>query len=134
MFGRIIPVLRIFDEQKAKEFYLGFLGFTLDFEHRFGPNFPLYLGVTRGDCSLHLSEHHGDATPGTRLRIFTDNIAAVAEELQRADYRYAKPGNPEQAPWGEKTLTVTDPFSNRLTFVEVETEAKASATTATSQL
>ena len=32
-----IPVLRIFDEAKAKEFYLGFLGFTMDWDHRFGP-------------------------------------------------------------------------------------------------
>jgi hypothetical protein len=26
--GRTTPVLRIFDEAKAKEFYVGFLGFT----------------------------------------------------------------------------------------------------------
>ncbi|MDC9567315.1 glyoxalase superfamily protein, partial [Pseudoalteromonas sp. GAB2316C] len=32
-----IPVIRIFDEAKAKDFYLGFLGMTLDREHRFGP-------------------------------------------------------------------------------------------------
>ena len=30
-----IPIIRIFSEQKAKEFYLDFLGFTLEWEHRF---------------------------------------------------------------------------------------------------
>jgi 8-oxo-dGTP pyrophosphatase MutT (NUDIX family) len=30
------PILRIFDEAKAKEFYVEFLGFTVDWEHHFG--------------------------------------------------------------------------------------------------
>jgi len=42
-----IPILRIFSVEKAKEFYLDFLGFTLDWEHRFGDNFPLYAQVSR---------------------------------------------------------------------------------------
>ena len=34
-FATAIPVLRIFDETKAREFYIDFLGFSLDWEHRF---------------------------------------------------------------------------------------------------
>jgi hypothetical protein len=45
--GRTIPILRILDERKAKEFYLEFLGFTLDWEHRFEPGLPLYLQVSK---------------------------------------------------------------------------------------
>jgi hypothetical protein len=41
-FGPVIPVLRIFDEAKAREFYIGFLGFKIDVEHRFEPGAPLY--------------------------------------------------------------------------------------------
>ena len=37
-----IPILRIFSVDKAKEFYVDFLGFKIDWEHRFGDNFPLY--------------------------------------------------------------------------------------------
>jgi hypothetical protein len=37
-FGPIIPILRIFSEEKAREFYLEYLGFTLDWEHRFEPD------------------------------------------------------------------------------------------------
>ena len=58
-----IPILRSFSEEKAREFYLGFLGFTMDWEHRFVPTAPLYLQLTRGNLVLHLSEHYGDATP-----------------------------------------------------------------------
>ena len=47
-FHAPVPILRIFDEAKAREFYLGFLGFTVDFEHRFEPGTPIYLGISRG--------------------------------------------------------------------------------------
>ena len=36
------PILRIFDEAKAREFYLDFLGFRLDWQHRFDDHAPLY--------------------------------------------------------------------------------------------
>src|SRR3546814_734157 len=60
LFERTTPILRIFDEAKAREFYFGYLGFTADWEHRFGENFPLYMQVSRAGLTLHLSEHHGD--------------------------------------------------------------------------
>ena len=41
------PILRIFDIDKAREFYIGFLGFTVVFEHRHAPDLPLYLGIER---------------------------------------------------------------------------------------
>ena len=40
-FLEITPILRIFDIAKADEFYLGFLGFSLDWEHRFDDDAPL---------------------------------------------------------------------------------------------
>lgn len=36
-----IPIIRIFDEEKAKEFYLEYLGMKLDWEHRFEPGTPI---------------------------------------------------------------------------------------------
>ena len=51
--GQTTPILRIFDEAKAREFYLGFLGFEVVFEHRFEPGMPLYLGVRRDGCVMH---------------------------------------------------------------------------------
>lgn len=41
--GRTTQILRIFDEAKAKEFYVDFLGFTIDWEHRFESDLPLYM-------------------------------------------------------------------------------------------
>ena len=116
--GPVIPVLRIFDVAKAREFYVDFLGFTIDFEHRFADNSPLYTGVSRDGCELHLTEHHGDACPGSAIRITTDDVEALAAELSAKDYRYAKPGAPLATPWGTRELAVTDPFGNQLTFAQ----------------
>ena len=62
-----IPILRIFSVEKAKEFYVGFLGFTVDWEHRFDERAPVYVQVSRAGCVLHLSEHHGDCCPGSTV-------------------------------------------------------------------
>ena len=124
-FDEAIPILRIFDEAKAREFYLGFLGFKLDWEHRFGDNFPIYMQVSRADLRLHLSEHHGDASPGSRTFIPMHGVEALHKELSAANYSYMKPGI-EAPPWGRE-ITVTDPFSNRLTFCELGKDANGSA-------
>lgn len=119
---RTTPILRIFDEAKAREFYVGFLGFRIDFEHRFGEDLPLYMGVSRGTCLLHLSEHHGDACPGAAVRIETDDVVALLSELSARSYRYAKPGTPQETPWGTLEMTITDPFGNRLIFHQPKRE------------
>ncbi|VVO08762.1 glyoxalase superfamily protein [Pseudomonas fluorescens] len=114
-FGKTTPILRIFDEAKALEFYVDFLGFTLDWQHRFEENFPLYLQVSRDACVLHLSEHHGDSSPGAALRIETDELEAFHQQLSAKDYRYAKP-QIQTMPWGSQDMTISDPFGNRLVF------------------
>jgi len=115
-FSQTCPILRIFDEGIAREFYLGFLGFQLDWEHRFGDNFPLYAQVSRAGLILHLSGHHGDATPGSTVFVRMQGIEAYQQELAGRNYKHGKPGV-EDEPWG-LVMTVTDPFSNRIRFCQ----------------
>ena len=109
-----VPILRIFDEGKAREFYVGFLGFKVDWEHRFEAGLPLYLQVSRDSCVIHLSEHHGDCSPGSALRIETDALDVLQAELLAKGYKHARPGI-QQQPWG-RDMAITDPFGNRLIF------------------
>lgn len=113
---RAIPILRMFDEAKAREFYLDFLGFSVEFEHRFEADLPLYLGIRRDGLQLHLSEHHGDASPGATLFVPVHNIERLRDELLARRYGYARPDIVEQG-WG-KVLEVHDPFGNRIRFCE----------------
>jgi len=120
-FVDAIPILRIFSVEKAKEFYVDFLGFTIDWEHRFGDNFPLYAQVSRAGLRLHLSEHHGDASPGSTVFIWMRGIAEYHRELLGKNYRYYRPGL-EDAPWDARVMEVGDPFGNKLRFSEPNTE------------
>jgi catechol 2,3-dioxygenase-like lactoylglutathione lyase family enzyme len=112
-----VPILRIFDVAKAKEFYLGYLGFRADWEHRFEPGLPLYLQVSRDGCVLHLSEHYGDASPGATVFLRVTGIEALQQELNGKNYAYQRPGI-EHAPWNARVMQLTDPFGNRLRFNE----------------
>jgi len=114
---RTVPILRSFDEAKAREFYFGFLGFVLDWEHRFEPGLPLYMQVSRDGIVLHVSEHHGDATPGSHVRIEVSGLRAFHAGLAAKQYGNNRPGL-EQPPWGGLEMTVVDPASNRITFAE----------------
>lgn len=121
-FSPVIPIFRMFDEHKAREFYVGFLGFAVDFEHRFEPGLPLYMQLSLGDAKLHLSEHHGDAAPGGAVRIGVDDIDAYHAKISALGYKYARPGI-ELMPWGMREMTVQDPFFNRIMFFSPPTPA-----------
>jgi hypothetical protein len=51
-FGKTTPILRIFDEAKAREFYVDFLGFKIDWQHRFEESLPLYLQISKDCCAI----------------------------------------------------------------------------------
>jgi uncharacterized glyoxalase superfamily protein PhnB len=116
MFGNMIPILRSFDETKAREFYVDFMGFTVDWEHRFADNAPLYMQVSREGIVIHLSEHHGDCSPGGAVRIEMADVDAFSKTLREKGYKYANPGCGQLTPWGTKEVTLSDPFKNRLIF------------------
>jgi len=115
--GAVTPVLRIFDIAKAREFYIDFLGFEMQWQHRFDDHAPLYMAVSRDGCELHLSEHHGDGAPGAHVRIKAEGVAELHGELVARQYRFSRPGL-EKTPWNTLEVTVPDPFGNRLTFYE----------------
>lgn len=39
-------ILRIFDDVKAGQFYVQYLGFNIDWEHTFADNMPLYAQIS----------------------------------------------------------------------------------------
>lgn len=115
---RVIPILRIFDVAKAKAFYVDYLGFKVDWEHRFEPKLPLYMQVSRGSVQLHLSEHHGDGTPGTAVYVRMRGVAELHAELKTNDYDYLRPGLDPDGPGGGPMLNLLDPFGNILRLAE----------------
>jgi len=114
---RTIPILRMFDVGKAYEFYVDYLGFSVDFEHRFHDGAPLFMGISRGEVVLFLSEHHGDGSPGVHIVVQMEGIDELHQELASRNYKYMNPGIQTQE-WGTRELRVYDPFNNQISFSE----------------
>ena len=118
---RTVPILRSFDEAKAREFYVDWLGFSVDWEHRFEPGLPLYMQVSRNGVVLHISEHHGDGSPGVHVRVEIMGLREFHTELIAKRYKNNRPGL-ERPEWGGTEMTVIDPVNNRITFAEADPE------------
>lgn len=116
-FQKNIPILRTFDVEKAKDFYVGFLGFTVDWEHYFEENMPAYIQVSCGGLTLHLSEHHGDACPGSTVFVWMTGIEEFHKEITSKGDKYLRPGI-ETTFYDSKSVGVIDPFGNRIRFNE----------------
>lgn len=123
-FEQTSPVFRIYSLEKAREFYLDFLGFSVDWQHSFGPDGPVYMQVSRDGLAIRLSEHHGDGTPGSIAYVVTAGVRALHRELNDKHYRHNHPGL-EMREWGMTEVTVIDPFNNRITFGEPTERATA---------
>jgi len=115
-FSAPVPIFRIFDEDKAREYYVGFLDCKIDWEHRFHPKAPLYMQVSRNGFRLHLSEHAGDASPAATAVCYMKGIETFQKGLLDKHYKYNRPGL-EKADWGLECECV-DPFGNRIRFIE----------------
>jgi hypothetical protein len=103
MAEELVPIFRVADGYAAAEWYRR-LGFAVVGEHRFTPELPLYLFLRRGDQHLHLSEHAGDARPGSLVYLYVDDVDAVAAEfgVEIVDQ-----------PWARE-IQLTDADGNRL--------------------
>jgi catechol 2,3-dioxygenase-like lactoylglutathione lyase family enzyme len=68
-FTRTITILRIFSVEKAKEFYIGWLGFKIDWEHQFEQTLPNTSRFREAISPYTSSEHYGDARPGSTVSV-----------------------------------------------------------------
>ena len=105
MKAHLAPVVRVLDASAAAEWYARHLGFAVEFEHRFAPGLPLYLGLVRDDARIHISEHTGDARPHTLIYLWVPDVdaAAVASGVTAID----------DNEWG-RDVEVRDPDGNRV--------------------
>jgi catechol 2,3-dioxygenase-like lactoylglutathione lyase family enzyme len=117
-FGRAIPILRITSAEDAFDYYIGVLGFQIDWEHRFEPGMPLYLQVSRSGAVLHLSEHAGDGTPGAAVWIAVDDVGEVRAEFLERLTQDGSIGELDKDAPGGPTFEAVDPFDNVLRFAQ----------------
>jgi catechol 2,3-dioxygenase-like lactoylglutathione lyase family enzyme len=109
---RVVPALRITDYARSKAFYVAGLGFRIDWEHRFEPNFPVFLQVSRDGLTFYLTEHRGDCPVGGLVHLFVPDVDAWYAELTGKGVPVNEPpGEPIE---GLRSMTVVDPDGNQL--------------------
>ncbi len=108
-----IPILPTADGRRSLRFYCDVLGFTKDWEHRFAEKFPLYVQVSRGPVSLHLSEH-GDAGQSASLCIGVRDVDAVYAEFTGRGLEALGP--PEDRDYGVRDFSFKDLDGHHLVF------------------
>ena len=109
---RTVPILPIHSYEEAKAFYVGWLGFKIDWEFRFEPQLPVYMQISRGGLVFHLTEHKGGNPGPVMCHIDVNDLDALMAEWKsrRADFVQEV----EIAPWNAKHVSLKDPFGNML--------------------
>ena len=110
-----IAIFRILNYKKALEFYVAWLDFNIDWEHRFGPNEPVYMQISRNGLIIHLSENKRFQT-GVIIFIETNGIEeARMSILNKGHYKVPEIST---TPWNTKQFEIEDPFGNLMRFNE----------------
>ena len=104
----LVPILRVADGAAAAPWYAR-LGFSVVGEHRFAPDLPLYLFLRRND--VHLSEHEGDARPGTLVSFYVDDVEFYVDDVEPIATEFGVEILEE--PWARE-IELTDLDGNRL--------------------
>lgn len=114
-----IPVIRMLDEATAKEFYLDYLGFEVDWEHRDGdsPDSPLYMQIHKGEAVLHLNGHAESDSPVCEVRIPVQGLGQYCEFLRAKETGHEKPDVVDPRYEGRNAdMNIIDPSGNHLVF------------------
>mgnify|MGYP001206626936 CR=1 FL=1 len=116
MTQTVTPQFRITNEQRSIAFYVDGLGFTIDWEHRFEPGFPVFMQLTRQGQSIFLTGHAGDCKVGGAAYFVVPDVDAYYEDFVARGVPRVHMQPPEDLPWGAREMVVTDPDGNYLRF------------------
>ena len=127
----VVPIFRIFDYEKAVEFYVTWLGFKIDWEHKFDEESPLYIQVSRDGMfcicqSITVTVHRVPklTLPLMMFEVITKRSKKRSTNFAIRDWKWRRACMPKcrysgtQA-WNAPCFEVMDRFGNKLLITEV---------------
>ena len=112
-FKELHPILGTRDIEKALQFYVERLGFTLAFRDKSDPT--NYAGVRRDSVELHMQFQYEHEMSTMRLRLFVDDPDALFEEYKDKGVFHERT-HLADTPWGTREFAFYDLDGNGLTF------------------
>lgn len=109
---QVMPTLRISDYATRKAFYVEKLGFQIDWEHRFKPDFPVFMQVSRSGLAFFLTEHKGDCPAGGLVHLYVPDVDAWYADFQKRGAPVQEP--PNEGLQGLRSMVVRDPDGNKI--------------------
>jgi len=109
---RVMPTLRISNYTASKKFYVEGLGFKVDWEHRFKPDFPVFMQISRDDLSFILTEHSGDCPAGNLIHLYVTDVDAWFKEFIMKGISIKEP--PGEHLQGLRSMLIADPDNNKI--------------------
>jgi len=114
MTQTVIPVLRVTNAATSLSFYTQGLGFTVDWEYRHEPGFPVFARLTREGQSIFLTEHADDCQVGGAVHFVVPEVDECYRAFKATGHVRANP--PHNTAWKTRDILIVDPDGNRLTF------------------
>jgi catechol 2,3-dioxygenase-like lactoylglutathione lyase family enzyme len=112
-FAQVQPILGTRDLEKAIQFYVDRLGFTLAFRDGSIPT--NYVGFRRDGVELHMQFQYEHEMGTIRLRLVVDDPDALYEEYKSKDV-FHEGTQVKDTPWGTREFAIYDLDRNSLTF------------------
>jgi catechol 2,3-dioxygenase-like lactoylglutathione lyase family enzyme len=109
VFNGVTPILRVNDLEASLNFYVGVLGFKMDW--RDDDDGPSFASVSRDHCHLFLAAGE-QGNPGSWMWIGVSNVDELHKDLLGKGARVRHP--PTNYPWGSRELHIEDPDGNVL--------------------
>ncbi len=120
----MVPVLGIDDYAAAREHYVEWLGFQVDWEWREAPGEPVIMAISRDAASFMLNEY-ANAMPGSWVTLKVANLAGLV-----AEWEARRPGAASivvEPPYEFPSCRIVDPSGNVLHFQEPLSETEQAA-------
>ncbi len=112
----VMPIFKISDYNKAVQFYVDWLGFKIDWQLEKKEENSIYLQISKGKITLHLTNNTSDNSPGKAF-VEVEGVQRYYQQLVGKKVPFEKPVLGQSA-WSELSMEVTDPFGNKLLFSE----------------
>ncbi len=121
MFKETHPIIGTRDIQRAMDFYIRQLGFSLAFGDKADP--PNYVGFRRDAVVLHMQFQFEHEMGTIRLRFLVDDPDALFHEYRQRGVACTSDGA-RNTPWGTREFALYDPDRNALTSYRHLTSAE----------